>query len=324
MVLAGIWGGRLPVVSGVGHDANSVNPPLPADITKQPAADKPQPSDPNALPQGDKNADEEGDSFAPKLSTLVIINEAYERIFTPELITSDGLVRYGTLRRLRSDMLTAARHLKTLHPAVLMGMSKEERIAFWLNTYNVCMLQLIIDNYPIQPKWYMILYPDNSVMQIDKPWTNHFFWISEEQYNLKEIRTELLLARYADPRLCFALSYATRGGATLRDEPYKAQILEAQLNGQVQKFISRPDGVWLDKDSAVLYLSSVFSLAENKSTFLASDWANVKKFRGRKTEERAWLNFIHPWLPEADARYLETNAFTIKFLNYDWHLNEAP
>ncbi|MBP8606226.1 MAG: DUF547 domain-containing protein [Phycisphaerae bacterium] len=314
-VLCCLWAAQLTAAKGQVVEPNGLQSPGQDTIESAP-------SEPNGLSQPDQQTEEENDSFTPKLSTLVVINEAYERIFTPDLITDDGLVRYATLRRLRNDLVTAMRELKTLHPAVLMKMSKEEKIAFWLNTYNACTLQLVIDNYPIQPKWYMILYPDNSIMQLDKPWTRHFFWISQEQYTLQEIRQELLLDRYKDPRLCFALSYAARGGAALRNEPYRPQTLDSQLNDQVKKFLSRPDGLRLDKNSNILYLSNVFALQENKKTFLESEWAKVKKFRQRKDEERAWLNFIVQWLPEEDIRYLETAPFTIKFLEYDWHLNE--
>jgi hypothetical protein len=68
-------------------------------------------------------------------------------------------------------------------------------------------------------------------------------------------------------------------------------------------------------------LSNVFQA--HTKTFLESDkWAAIKKFRKRKDEERIWLNFILPHLSEEDIRYLETSEFKIKFIEFDWHLNE--
>lgn len=263
---------------------------------------------------------EEPDPFNLTASSLVLIQEAYDRILCPELITEDGRVDYATLRRKRSDIMTAAKELETLNPALLMSLSKEDRMAFWMNTYNVCTIKLIIDNYPIEPKWYMILYPDNSIMQIPGAWSKIYFNIQKLEYSLKEIEQDFLLKRYKDPRICFALSYASIGGATLRNEPYQGAQLDKQLNDQVMRFLGSEKGLKIDKQNNILYLSNVFLM--HRDTFLESEFASVLKFRNRKTEERAWLNFILPYLTQEDAYYLEKTDFSIKFIQYDWLLNQ--
>jgi hypothetical protein len=297
-------------------DPNQTAQEKPVPTATKPA---PEPGDPNeaqSLPQ----KEEEIDPFNLKASSLVLIQEAYEKIFTPELISDDGRVAYATLRRKRTDMMTSMRELETLNPAVLMSLSKEERIAFWINTYNVCMIKLIIDRYPIEPKWYMILYPDNSIMQIPNAWTNVYFNIQKLEYNLKEIEQNFLLERYKDPRICFAISYASVGGANIRKEPYRGGDLETQLNDQVKQYLKSEKGLKLDKANNVLYLSNLFQM--HKKTFIESEFASILKFRNRKVEERAWLNFILPYLDETDVYYLEKNNVEIKFIQYDWHLNE--
>ena len=296
--------------------------PAPAVEKKTPQSDGKQAesTDPKT-PDNKQTNDHNSDIFELKLSSLILINEAYDRIFTPELISEEGLVKYSTLKRKRLDVLMARRELKNLNPAVLMALSRDERIAFWINTYNFCTIELILRHYPIQPKWYMIIYPDNSIMQIPGGWTKEFFDIQREEYNLQEIEQDFLLKRYKDPRICFALSNATVGGATLRNEPYKASRLDEQLDDQVKKYLATNKGIRWDKDNNILHLSNVFQA--HTKTFLESDkWAAIKKFRKRKDEERIWLNFILPHLSEEDIRYLETNEFKIKFIEFDWHLNE--
>ena len=276
-------------------------------------------TDPNT-PDSEDTADENNDIFELKLSSLVLINEAYDRIFTPELISEEGLVDYSTLKRKRLDVLTAKRELKNLNPAVLMTLSKEERVAFWINTYNFCTIELILRHYPIQPKWYMIIYPDNSIMQITGAWTKEFFDIQREEYNLQEIEQDFLLKRYKDPRICFAISNASVGGATLRNERYRGDRLDEQLDDQVKKYLATSKGIRWDKDTDLLKLSNVFQA--HAKTFLESDLAGIKKFRKRKDQERVWLNFIRPHLSEEDIRYLEKTDFKIQFIEFDWHLNE--
>jgi len=277
-------------------------------------------TDPNT--PGDKEVDEDSDIFELKISTYILINEAYERIFTPKLITEEGRVKYSTLKRKRLDILAAKRELKKLSPAILMNLSRDERIAFWINTYNFCTIKLILENYPIQPKWYMIIYPDNSIMQITGAWTKKFHEIQREEYTLQEIEQDFLLKRYKDPRICFALSNATMGGATLRNEPYKADRLDEQLNDQVKKYLNTNKGMHWDKNNNILFLSNIFQV--HKDTFLASDLATIKKFRSRKDQERVWLNFVLPYLSKEEVRRLEAGGTHIKFIEFDWHLNETP
>jgi hypothetical protein len=301
-------------------DKEKAIPAATAEKKTPPPDEKPAEStDPNT--PGDKEASEDSDIFEMKISTYIAINEAYNRIFTPELITEEGLVKYSVLKRKRLDVLAAKRELKKLNPIILMNLSKEERTAFWINTYNFCTIKLILENYPIQPKWYMIIYPDNSIMQIAGAWTKEFHEILREEYTLQEIEQDFLLKRYKDPRICFAISNASVGGATLRNEPYKAERLDEQLNDQVKKYLGTDKGMHWDKDKNILFLSNVFQT--HTKTFLESDLAKIKKFRKQKDEERVWFNFVLPYLPEEDVRRLEAGETRIKFIEFDWHLNEA-
>ena len=293
----------------------------------QPVTDPNEPADTPAAKPSDPNTpedSEENDDFYPRLSTYLAIQEAYDNIFTPELITDDGRVDYGTLRRKRQDVVFAAKELKELNPAILMAMSRNEKIAFWINTYNFCTLKLIIDHYPIEPKIYMIFYPDNSIMQISGSWrTKEFFDIQGFQYTLEEIEWNFLLDRYKDPRIIFALSYASYGGAILRNEPYTAERLDAQLDDQVRQFLQSSNGMRIEREEDVNYLSNIFTMHNHEDLFLESKYASIKRFRTKPPAERAWLNFIWHFVSGETQAYLEEASPDIRFMKYDWLLNEA-
>ncbi len=305
-------------------DPNSNSAPKEAALPTAPKQSDNDITDPN---ESDISAEpeEENDDFSPKVSTYITINNAYEKILNSDIITDQGMVRYSLLRRKRNDLITAAKNLDQLNPAILMNLSSNERLAFWINTYNVCILKLIVDNYPIEPKRVMgLFYPDNSIMQISGDWrTKHFFDIQGLDYNLKEIEEEFLLARHKDPKILFALSYASWSGATLRNEPYVAEKLEKQLDDQVRRYLRTPRGLEINTQKDVLHLSNLFTMHHHKELFLSSDYATIKRFRDRKPEEQAWLNFIRDYLTEDEIRYLETASFDVKFMKYNWLLNEA-
>jgi hypothetical protein len=307
--------------------------------TESPSAEKQEPQDPNSPPKASApdaappadpnhpaengvvaNKEDDEDSMFPDAKDMVELFNLFGCIFNDQFISDKGYVDYATLRRKRADLIRATTILEELHPAVLMSLNRQQRIAFWINTYNTCCLKLIVDNYPIQPKWYMILYPSNSIMQIPGATTKVFFKIMGLEYNLKEIRNDLLLDRYRDPRICFALTDAARGGAMLRNEPYLPEKLDEQLDDQVRRFLKSPQGLRIDRKNNILYLSNVFLM--NKKVFLESEYAEILRFRSRKPEERAWLNFLVKYLPEDDAQWLDSSNPTIRFIDFDWTLNE--
>lgn len=298
------------------------DPNTPQDTPPQ----KQTPTDPNRplSEQADEpeKEDEENDSMFPDAEDMAELFDLFGQLFNDQLVSKTGMVDYATLRRKRIELIGAARLLENLHPAVVMSLNPNERIAFWINTYNTCTLKLIVDNYPIQAKWYMILYPSNSIMQIPGAWDKVFFRIMGLEYNLKEIRNDLLLNRFKDPRICFALTDAARGGAMLRNEPFLPDKLDKQLDDQVRRFLTSMHGFRMDTQSSTLYLSSVFVI--NKNAFLNSEYAEILRFRTRKTDERAWFNFIYNFLPSEDAAWLEANGsnVVVRFIDFDWTLNE--
>ena len=276
-------------------------------------------NDPNRNPSSQKSELEEDSLDLPKESPLPALYKACQNVLS-QYVNDNGDVNYSLLRRKRSELYNVIKILETVHPAQVMAMNDAEKQAFWINAYNFCTLKLIVDNYPIEPKWYMILYPNNSIMQISSPWTKNYFTIQGLEYNLQEIEQELILERFKDPRICFALSNATRGGAFLRKEPYQAETLNEQLNDQVRKFLTSPRGLIWEKDNNVLDISNLFNTYRN--VFLKSEYAQIKKFRNRKDDEKAWLNFLTAFLPAEQKKLLETTDYIFKFITYDWNLNE--
>jgi len=243
-----------------------------------------------------------------------------EHVFST-YVDEEGMVDYRTLRRKRAELIDAAREFNNVHPAEKMSWSQNEKIAFWINAHNIFTVKLIIDNYPIQPRWYMINYPDISIMQIIGGRDKKYFKVMGMEYTLREIEREILLERFKDPRIFFALSYASIGGAFLRNEAYRPEKLDEQLDEQVKKFLSSPQGMKIDRTKKIVFLSDIFNWY--KKVFVEK-YGSIKKFRDREPDIRAYLNFIINYASGDDIGYLKSNNYAIRFQLYDWHLNEQP
>ncbi len=303
-------------VSALGQEKNSEPNSVSSQTEPSPAASA-EPNSPESNGNGTAGVstivDEQSDSRIPEFLDLC------DRIFSA-YVTEDGLVRYAALRRNRLELLPAMRLLKEINPLHLMALSQEDKTAFWINVYNLCTLQLIIDNYPIQPKWYMIRYPSNSIMQISNPWTKNYFWVQGFQYTLEEIEQEFLLARTKDPRICFVLSYASLGGGRQRNEAYRGSKLDQQLDDQVRKYLFSQQGYSLNREEQTVSLSVLFQT--KRTVFLESEYASIRRFRDYPETQRAWLNFLARYLSAEEIQFFESTPVTFKMINYDWRLDE--
>ncbi len=249
-------------------------------------------------------------------------NIEFSEVFK-DYVTSQGLVNYGKLRRHRVVLNTVLNKLANLEPEVFITWSRNEKIAFWINAYNACTLKGIVDEYPISPSRFMLLfYPADSVMHIRGLRDEMFFMIMGIQYTLEEIESEALLARFEDPRICFAVNYGTISSAALRNEPYIGKVLDNQLDEQVRDYFMRVDGLKIDQTNNVVSISPIFKMYKWHEDAFLKRYGTNKLFREREPVDRAVLNFIKDFVSPANAQYLKQSTFTIEYLKYNWKLND--
>jgi hypothetical protein len=229
-------------------------------------------------------------------------------------------VDYAKLRRKRKDLSNAVRAIQQVEPLQYMQWSDKEQIAFWINSHNIFTLKLVIDNYPIKARWFLFNYPANCIMQIPKGRDNTFYDIIDMEYAIREMEYDMLMERFGDLRFIFVLSYASNSGAFLAGHAYTPSKLDQQLDAQVNRFLSSDRGLKIDSKNHIVYISSVFDWY--KKYFIASEYSKIKKFRDHPEYIRTYLNFIFQHTNKENAAYLESHDFTVKFLPYDWHLNE--
>jgi hypothetical protein len=105
----------------------------------------------------------------------------------------------------------------------------------------------------------------------------------------------------------------------LRNEPYIGQKLDEQLADQSRKFLANSQSFRADRQKSVLYLSPILR-------WFAEDFVNKhapeKNVGGHNRKTSAVLNFIAAYLPKSEALFVLEGNFKIKYLKYDWLLNE--
>ena len=140
-----------------------------------------------------------------------------------EFVNDNGMVDYKGLRRKRLEQRALLQEFNKLDPGEYESWPREEKIAFWINVYNLQKLRIITDNYPIKPssRILTIFYRGtNSIRHIEGKITGHKFLVMDEEFTFAAIEKRFFRSEFDDPRIFFAISSACLSSPPLRNEPY--------------------------------------------------------------------------------------------------------
>jgi hypothetical protein len=243
-----------------------------------------------------------------------------------DYVDDNGMVSYNMLRLKRYQLKTVLDKFDTLKVDEYNSWPKEDKIAFWINAYNMQMLNIIVKNYPIKPsRIFSVFWGPKSIRHIKGDingiWNNYKFIVMDEEFTLGEIEKRFFRKEFDDPRVFFALSRASLSGPPLRSEPYYGRKLHEQLDDQTKKFLANPRGFHIDKDAGIVRLSALLQPTWFGNEFV-DKYATDKKFKDENPTTRAVLNFITNYVSAQDVSFLEVENYSVKYIAYDWTLNE--
>ena len=238
-------------------------------------------------------------------------------------VDGKGMVNYKVLRRKRPELKNLLDEFADLDPNEYRRWPKEDKIAFWLNAYNIQMLKIITDNYPIQGSRLLNpFYGPNSIRHIRGIWSDYKFIVMDEEFTLAEVDRRFFTKEFDEPRVFFAISYASLSSPPLRNEPYCGNKLRQQLEDQTKRFFSNPLAFKIDKENKKVYLSAILQPTWHGREFVGK-FGIDRKFKDHEPETRAVLNFITNYLSKEDAYFLETENYTLEYMSFDWRLNDT-
>jgi len=126
-------------------------------------------------------------------------------------------------------------------------------------------------------------------------------------FDYKPHKKEILLKRYDDPRIIFAVSCAAVSCPDRIPESFTAARLDNQLDQMIRVFMMNPrKGMYLDKASNTLSLS----------------WILKKDSHLFPGERGGTLGFITPYLADDVQLWLRDNRVKIDYFDHDWDLND--
>ncbi len=242
--------------------------------------------------------------------------------FLKKYVNQNGMVDYKKLKSRKTEMAKLLDQFRKLDRNEYNPWSNDDKLAFWINSYNLELIKIILDNYPIESnRMLRLIWPPNSIRHINGIWDEHKFIIMEEEFTLRAIDQRFFQKEFSEPRVFLAISYASVSGAALRNAAYSGENLSAQLDDQVKKFIAAPNAFKIDRENQTVSLSSIFNPTWYGGQFIAKYGTDLK-FKQQEPSVRSILNFLSKYISPQDTGYLETGNYTVEYIRYDWTLNE--
>ncbi len=155
------------------------------------------------------------------------------------------MVRYRDLKK-DPDFPKVVEQLAKFPKSALK--SHEEKLAFYLNGYNVLAIKMVLDHWPIEKL--------KALGTFYRPvWVHPAGTLAGEEVTLRYLENGVL-RKMGDPRIHMALNCASMSCPDLRQEPYTAARIEEQLADQTRVFLKTNKAVRLSGDT--LHVAIIF------------------------------------------------------------------
>ncbi|MEG3641068.1 DUF547 domain-containing protein [Magnetococcus sp. PR-3] len=149
--------------------------------------------------------------------------------------------------------------------------TKADKLAFYINAYNILAIKMVIDNWPVKSikdvgSW---LWP---------VWKHNAGIVHGKLMTLDELEHKIL-RKLAEPRIHFAIVCASRSCPDLRPTAYSAESLDQQLDEQTRLFLANSvKGLY--RSGNTVHVSQIFH-------WFKSDFVDLPNFLRHHTP-KAW------------------------------------
>lgn len=163
---------------------------------------------------------------------------------------------------------------------------RAEQLAFYINAYNILALKMVADHWPVDS----IKDVGNLLSPV---WDRPAGQLGGKGVTLSEVEHKILRPM-GEPRIHLAIVCASVSCPDLRDEPYTAAKLDAQLDNQAQRFLANPGkGLTLDKDQ--IRVSQLFDWFESDFAAGGGVTAFIKHYRPNLPNLKIKANINYDW-----------------------------
>jgi hypothetical protein len=234
-------------------------------------------------------------------------HSAWDRLL--HQFTRQGLVDYQNFLGERDKLEDYLKDLEEVSIEELSALSREERIAFWVNLYNASLIRMVLESYPIE-----------RINQIPAAFEIRTIRALNDFFSLTELRDEILRQGFRDERILTALVSGRMDSPRLLEEAYVGDHLEAQLNRAAHEFVEDEMRNQIRPGSKKIFLSPIFR--EFGKDFVLN-FSSEGAAPGFNETETAVVSFLLHHLKNPEKRlFLDSSKYKIKYVPEDSKLND--
>lgn len=198
----------------------------------------------------------------------------------------NGKVKYAEIKqnpKLLNDLLAEAKKIK------VSPENPKEFKAFWINAYNLAVIDGIVKNYPV-----------SSPLDVNGFFDEQKHSVGQQSVTLDEVEHKILFGNFPEEsRFHFVLVCAAKSCPPLISEAYKPDIVEDQMQRQTEKALNNPEFIQLKNDKVLF--SEIMK------------WFKDDFTRGGKS----LIDYVNQYRKTPIPKTTE-----IGFYTYNWELNE--
>ena len=206
-------------------------------------------------------------------------------------------VDYRALQK-SEDWRRLARQVRAANPS---GLTRDGRLAFWINAYNILTIDLILDHYPI-----------DGIKEIGSffspVWDIEVARIEGQAISLGHIEHEIL-RKMDEPFIHGAIVCASASCPPLARTPFRPGAIQEDIASAMRTWLANDQkGIHFDTKRNLVRLSKIFDWFEND-------------FASRGGVLAAIADFLSP----EDAEWIrsENRRPILVYFDYDWSLNDT-
>jgi len=225
------------------------------------------------------------------LMTSVCAQNDLEAFFTgvDDFMTkyvSGGRVDYQAIAK-DQDQLKSLYEIIT--QADLSGKDDLQIKAFYVNAYNILVIYQVVERYPLK-----------GPLTVNGFFSNIKHTVAGKVVTLDGLEKGILLKKYPDARIHFAVVCAAVGCPQLGSFAFLPEKLEEQLNERTESSLNSNYFIRVDDNKSRVEISQIF------------EWYNSDF-----TKEQSTLDFINQYR----AKKIPQN-YKLRYYEYDWALND--
>lgn len=235
-------------------------------------------------------------------------------------VAADGRSSRADYKGFAADRDLLGAYLKSLSAVTAADYarwSKPQQYAFLANAYNAFTTEKVLTRFP------NLKSIRNFGSVFGNPWKDRFFTLLGKPQHLDAIEHDTMRAAgvFDDPRVHVAVNCASIGCPMLGNRALTADTLDAQLEDLMKRFLSDRSRNRYNVQTGTLELSRIFDwyksdFEKGGRSFLGyAGFVSVADVAARYADQLADN--------DADRTALRAKSVPVRYLEYDWSLNDV-